>query len=428
MKKTSAVLIFLALGVLLIGAPYSSAYLQYADTGIGGCDNCHGAYDDNQSYISLVDNADWGTDLMGTHETMLNNDCNVCHVPDVVFYPVFLNSAPGGSGLDPISCMGCHGRAEDRGTELDCVDPNNPATPCGDGVGMRQHHYNASPNFAGQICLSCHADTHPANYTPVDEDVKPPYYTPNPDPNYPNKPTDPCNPNGEENYAGTGIGLDNDGDLLYDGNDCNLNPGIPGDCNSDQLVDAGDLTALVLEIFDDDGNLPVNTPGSTFPGDPVGCNANEDGIIDAGDLTCTVLLIFNGPGACGGGASASAAGEPLSGAAQTDFEDVPVDLDIVKVELSGNGTTGKTIRKLRLTVKNANGSGEDMKPATLIGVQNGKEVYNETRTVFDLSGNGRSRFAFPPFTPTEAGAIDWTVSIADDDPDYDTVTATTIVR
>ena len=187
---------------------------------------------------------------------------------------------------------------------------------------------------------------------------------------------------------------------------------------------------MVLEIFDGDGNLPADAPGGTFPGDPVGSDANEDGVISAGDMTCIVLLVFNGPGACGGGAaSASAAsGETLYGAAQTGPEEVPVDLDIVEVQLSGNGTKGKAIRKLRLKVKNANGSGEDMKPATLIGVQNGKEVYNETRTVFDLSGNGRSRFAFPPFTPTEAGAIDWTVSIADDDPDQDTATATTIVR
>jgi hypothetical protein len=110
-------------------------------------------------------------------------------------------------------------------------------------------------------------------------------------------------------------GLDNNCDGVVD-EGCSA--GTPGDCNSDTLVDAGDLTALVLEIFDDDGNLPADAPGSTFAGDPVGCDANEDGIIDAGDLTCTVLLIFNGPGACGGGASASIApvsGEPVYGAA-----------------------------------------------------------------------------------------------------------------
>jgi hypothetical protein len=179
------------------------------------------------------------------------------------------------------------------------VNTSDPQPPCGDGAGLRQHHFNASPNFAGPICLSCHFDTDPANYTPVDEEVKPPYYKVIPDPIHPNKPTDPCNPTGtEENYAGTSIGLDNDGDLIYDANDCF--PGIPGDCNGDEIVDAGDISALVLEIFDGDGSHPADTPLGTFPGDPVGSDSNADGTVDAGDISCTVLLIFNGPGACGG--------------------------------------------------------------------------------------------------------------------------------
>jgi plastocyanin len=73
----------------------------------------------------------------------------------------------------------------------------------------------------------------------------------------------------------------------------------PGDCNGDNRVDAGDLSALVLEIFDADGNLPADVPGSTFVGNPIGCNPNEDGVVNAGDLSCAVLIIFNGPGACG---------------------------------------------------------------------------------------------------------------------------------
>ncbi len=72
-----------------------------------------------------------------------------------------------------------------------------------------------------------------------------------------------------------------------------------GDCNADTLVDAGDISATVLEIFDGDGTLPQNAPGGTFPGNPVGCNANADIAIDAGDISCTVLLIFNKQAACG---------------------------------------------------------------------------------------------------------------------------------
>jgi hypothetical protein len=72
-----------------------------------------------------------------------------------------------------------------------------------------------------------------------------------------------------------------------------------GDCNSDGRVDAGDISALVLEIFDGDGMLASDAPYGSFYGNPLGCDANADGRIDAGDIPCTVLIYFEGPGACG---------------------------------------------------------------------------------------------------------------------------------
>jgi hypothetical protein len=95
----------------------------------------------------------------------------------------------------------------------------------------------------------------------------------------------------------------------YDGS-VEIQGGTPGDCNADLRVDAGDISALVLEIFDGDGNTPANTPAGTFPGDPIGCNANQDAVVDAGDISCTVLIIFNGPNACAGQASRTLIGEP----------------------------------------------------------------------------------------------------------------------
>lgn len=77
-----------------------------------------------------------------------------------------------------------------------------------------------------------------------------------------------------------------------------LLPGVGGDCNSDRRVDAGDISADGLEIFDGDGSFWLAAPGSTFAGDPVGCDANADTTIDAGDLSCMVRLIFEGPGSC----------------------------------------------------------------------------------------------------------------------------------
>jgi hypothetical protein len=74
--------------------------------------------------------------------------------------------------------------------------------------------------------------------------------------------------------------------------------GYLGDCNSDGAVDAGDLTAIVLEIFDGDGNVPADVPGGTFPGNPVGCNPNQDLVVDAGDVSCEVMVIFDSSAAC----------------------------------------------------------------------------------------------------------------------------------
>jgi len=69
--------------------------------------------------------------------------------------------------------------------------------------------------------------------------------------------------------------------------------------------------------------------------------------------------------------------------------------------------------------------------ATVIGVQlqdgGAVEVYRETMDVSDPAGNGRTKFDFPSFTPDAAGDVNWTATIADDDPDDDVATATTTV-
>lgn len=72
-----------------------------------------------------------------------------------------------------------------------------------------------------------------------------------------------------------------------------LAPISQGDCNSDTKLDAGDISALVLEIFDSDGAVPNRSFMGTFQGS-TGCDANVDGVVDAGDISCTVLMIFGG--------------------------------------------------------------------------------------------------------------------------------------
>ena len=105
-----------------------------------------------------------------------------------------------------------------------------------------------------------------------------------------------------------------------------------------------------------------------------------------------------------------------------------LDLDIAgfrvtkRVSLSHLKQVGIT-----LTVKNNGTVNSATRPATVVGVQNGSQVYNVTLEVSDSVGNGRSKFSFPPYTPGTAGDITWTATIADDDPDDDTATATTTV-
>jgi hypothetical protein len=108
----------------------------------------------------------------------------------------------GFGGLPAISCAGCHGRAAD----------GTGAATVGYGAGLRQRHWRAGTTD----CVNCHSDSNPANKTVVGENVRPPYYGSNVF--YPAMPTDPCNPSPTftENFKGTTIGLDNDGNGQFD--------------------------------------------------------------------------------------------------------------------------------------------------------------------------------------------------------------------
>lgn len=202
-----------ACGLLLLFAGSAGAYSEYAAHGDppAGCDDCHGGFR-TSPYVSLSDGEDWGDDLHDVHRRgMLNFDCQTCHNASGNS-PVFIGSSQGGTGLDPIACSGCHGRAQDgTGTGSE-----------GYGAGLRQHHWVANADVNGistRVCITCHLDdTDPADYTPVGEEVLPPYYS-DTDTAHPDIPSDSCNPAVDlypENYAGTTLGLDNDGDFLYD--------------------------------------------------------------------------------------------------------------------------------------------------------------------------------------------------------------------
>jgi hypothetical protein len=196
------------------GTPTSWAFPTYSNAdGVGNCKGCHGDFLAS-AYISRTDGRNWGN-LHNLHRNVMLADgfparCQTCHLV-VGQRPVYTFQSLGNDALDPISCVGCHGRYEDR------QDENGHDTH-GMGAGLRQHHWNAGITFCGR----CHEDADPANFTPVGEHVLPPYYFA--DGIFTNKPTDSCNPNGEEDYAGLLFGLDNDGDGKYDIKDPDCKP------------------------------------------------------------------------------------------------------------------------------------------------------------------------------------------------------------
>jgi hypothetical protein len=193
----------------VFAVPTADAYDVYSiDKNSGNCAECHGNFRASP-YISNVDGSNWGDDLHDVHRsTMLDDDCDTCH--SAQRFPVILDASFGGVGLAPISCVGCHGREADMG---------NDDTSLGRGAGLRQHHDAAGvPD-----CADCHLDADPGMYTPVGEDSLPAYYF-TPDAGHPDKPTDSCNPAGEEDYKGNLDGLDNDGDDLWDTADTDCQP------------------------------------------------------------------------------------------------------------------------------------------------------------------------------------------------------------
>jgi hypothetical protein len=202
-------------GVILVGAALlllaggAGAYDKYSVNGDAtNCRACHGDFRASP-YTSLTDGLSWGDGLHDVHRyNMLSGDCDTCHSSGPKGN-VLIGSSNGGAGLPAISCSGCHGRVEDgtgNGSE-------------GYGAGLRQHHWRAKIT----TCGTCHSDADPALFTPVEEDFLPPYYAADgTDPAHPLIPADPCNLSEDgrpEDYAASTLGLDNDGDDLYDEDD-----------------------------------------------------------------------------------------------------------------------------------------------------------------------------------------------------------------
>jgi cysteine-rich repeat protein len=272
MKKTSILASIMALAVLAFVVSMAEGYALYSqDIGAtGNCAGCHGAFSGG-AYTSFSDGTALAENLHNGHRlTMLGGDCNVCHFgTGTMGWQVRLESSAGGRGLEAIACVGCHGRNDDMTANSDR------------GAGLRQHHWNSRIT----VCVNCHDDADPANYTPVGEDVPPSYYF-TPDGAHPAKPTDPCDGDGTESVFGT-TGLDNDGDGLNDGSDPDCAAAVCGN----GMVDTGEDC--------DDGN--------TADGDC--CSANC--MFEAARGSCDNLNACDGVDECDGAGNCVTVGPPL---------------------------------------------------------------------------------------------------------------------
>ncbi len=184
--RVSWVLLACGLLALLAGARPAHAYNDWS-----GCTSCHGNFYGGANYTSRAHGAAWGGTLHDVHVSKLNNDCAACHTrASGGNVPVYMGRSAGiknGTQTLALGCTGCH-----------------------DGAGLRQHHRVKGASS----CSGCHSNPETAQA----ENIARPYYFA-PDAAHPGKPTDPCNTNGLETWAGTAgspNGLDNDGNAKFD--------------------------------------------------------------------------------------------------------------------------------------------------------------------------------------------------------------------
>jgi len=153
--------------------------LAYED--YGGCSACHGDFRGSTSTKGTVFPGGKNHDM---HRTTMATACDLCHT-GTSRTPVYTGSSNGTANNPGIGCTGCH-------------------VP----EGLREHHRKNGVTE----CLDCHD----ADGPPAAENVKPPYYgTADTKANNPGNTVMAANTN--ENWSvGDFLGLDNDGNNLYD--------------------------------------------------------------------------------------------------------------------------------------------------------------------------------------------------------------------
>jgi hypothetical protein len=236
--------------------PEAEGYERYY-TDAGNCADCHGAFTDGTSpQGSEFPNDD--KHRMHRAAGNMDTECNLCHTSSDGRNP-WIGSSDGTASNTGVGCVGCHGREGDAGN--DSVSP-------GRGAGLRQHHHRSGIN----ACAGCHTDANPTNYTPVGEDWLPQYYG-TADTNA----DKPCNPDAtsdtNENWTAESpeqfVGLDNDGDLDYDGADADCDTG----CTTN--ADCDDSNVCTDDVCDQQTGECSNTPNTASCDDGDACTTAD---------------------------------------------------------------------------------------------------------------------------------------------------------
>lgn len=201
-----------------------------------------------------------------------------------------------------------------------------------------------------------------------------------------------------------------------------------------------------IESQDSDGDGVSNRDeisALTFPGDasdkPVVATATAMPTLPPPSATPTVMvptatstvMASPTPTSAAPGSTPTATAPPGMPTATATAVTSPggLDLDIrafrvsQNVEIKHDETNAVQIRLDVRTSSRADGQGT----ATVVGVQNGVEVYRATVTVSAGSYRRNRSYTFPPYVPTTGGSITWTAALSDGNPDDDTATATTWV-
>jgi len=175
-SRCSIAILSASLLVAVLAGGQTQAYERYSD-----CSACHGAFGGPTSpQGTIFPNND--KHEMHRNSANMGTACRLCHRSDDNDNP-FINSSDGTANNPGLGCCGCH-----------------------EPTGLRKHHV-----INGGDCYDCHD---PA--TPPAENVKPPYYgTVDTRANNPGNTVQVANTN--ENWSvGDFVGLDNDGNNLYD--------------------------------------------------------------------------------------------------------------------------------------------------------------------------------------------------------------------